>query len=129
MLFKPYPSYQINIVCLLFILTMLSNTLGWSFNSKVYIHELEHLRYSELFTANPESHRELHRDLADIGELDAATHLCLHAAGQYQPFYYNPNIAVAIAPDRVGVAHISYSETLPEIILEAFLRPPITQNS
>lgn len=125
----PYHSYLIKTVCLLFIITMLTNTLGWSFNSKVYTHELEHLRYSELFTANPENHRELHRELSDNGEIDAATHLCLHAAGQYQPFYFNSIITAIMVFNSIEAILVNNPKLLPEIILEAFLRPPISSNT
>lgn len=126
---KPYRPYLIKTVCLLFIMTILTNTLGWSFNSKVYTHELEHLRYSELFTGNPENHRELHRDLSDNGEIDAATHLCLHSAGQYQPFYFNPIITVIIVANMLETTLVRVSCLLPEITLETFLRPPILSNT
>ena len=126
---KPYRPYLIKTVCLLFIMTILTNTLGWSFNSKVYTHELEHLRYSELFTGNPENHRELHRDLSDNGEIDAATHLCLHAAGQYQPFYFNPTIAVLISFNEIATILTRYAERLPEITLEAFFGRPILSST
>lgn len=129
MFLKPYRSYLIKTVYLLFIMAMLTNTLGWSFNSKVYTHELEHLLYSELFTANPENHRELHRELSDNGEIDAATHLCLHAAGQCQPFYFNPIITAVIVPSMIETLLASDSKLLPEIILEAFLRPPISSTT
>ena len=125
----PYNSYLIKTVCLLFIITMLTNTLGWSFNSKVYTHELEHLRYSELFTANPENHRELHRELSDNGEIDAATHLCLHAAGQYQPFYVNSIITAIMVFNSIEAILVNNPKLLPEIILEVFLRPPISSNT
>lgn len=129
MYLKPYRLYLIKTVCLLFIMTILTNMLGWSFNSKVYTHELEHLRYSELFTGNPENHRELHRDLSDNGEIDAATHLCLHAAGQYQPFYFNPIITVIIVFTMLETTLVRVSCLLPEITLETFLRPPILSNT
>ncbi len=129
MFLKLYRSYLIKRICLLFILTMLTNTLGWSLNGEVYAHELEHLRYSELFTANPETHRKLHRELSDNGEIDAATHLCLHAAGQYQPFYFNPTIAVLISFNGIAIIPTRYAEPLPEITLEAFFRPPILSNT
>lgn len=130
MFLKHYRSSQIKAVCLLFIImAILTNTLGWSFNSKVYTHELEHLRYSELFTANPENHRTLHRELSDNGEIDAATHLCLHSAGQCQPFYFNPAITAVMVFNTIETAPAKISSRLPDITLETFLRPPISSNT
>ena len=43
------------------------------------------------------------RLINDEGHLDAATHLCLHAAGQYQPFFFT---SPPFVPASAGVEAI-----------------------
>ena len=78
-----YPVIAMLIVC------MLTNGLSLSFSGEVFAHELDHV-YQKL-PADPATHLEMHRNnIAKEGaDLDAATHICLHAAGQFQPFFFN----------------------------------------
>jgi len=105
------------------IVVILTNGIGISFKPEVFAHELDHARQS--LSSNPASHLEVHRNSVFIDnlELDAATHLCLHAAGQYQPFYFN---LIATLPPLEGkeilVPHIS--SMLPDSILELPYHPP-----
>ena len=114
----------INTVILLFLVSMLTNTLGWAFNDKVIAHELEHHYNAALFTADPQTHLEFHRLLGDEGELDAATHLCLHAAGQFQPFFLNSELLI-IPPVTVAKNPLTLvSTSMPESIPDSLFHPP-----
>ena len=105
------------------IVTLLTNGIGISFKPEVFAHELDHVR--QALSLNLETHLEAHRNsifMEDM-ELDAATHLCLHAAGQYQPFYF---IRITMIPPLEGktspIPHILLS--LPDSILESPYHPP-----
>lgn len=114
----------IHSVILIFVLSMLTNTLGWSFNDKVFAHELDHHYHAALFSADPQKHLDLHHVLGDNGELDAATHLCLHAAGQYQPFFLNALVLIlpSVAEARALIELVS--TMIPESIPDSLFRPP-----
>ncbi|SFJ07937.1 hypothetical protein SAMN05428978_10983 [Nitrosomonas sp. Nm34] len=114
----------INSVILIFFVSMLTNTFGWSFNDKVFAHELDHHYRAALFSADPQKHIDLHVALGDDGGvLDAATHLCLHAAGQFIPLFFNaPLIIPTYATKEALVSFISV--IAPEFILDSLFRPP-----
>lgn len=114
----------INSVILTFFVSMLTNTLGWSFNDKVFAHELDHHYYAMLFSADPQKHLDLHHALGDNGELDAATHLCLHAAGQYQPFFLNASFLIMASVSEAEALTVFVSEIIPESIPDSLFRPP-----
>lgn len=114
----------INSVILIFFVSMLTNTLGWSFNDKVFAHELDHHYHAALFTADPQKHLDLHHALGDNGELDAATHLCLHAAGQYQPFFVNSPLLIMASVAEAEILTVFVSEIIPESIPDSLFRPP-----
>lgn len=80
--YSPMPVIFMLVVCIL------ANGLSLSFRGEVFAHELDHAR--QVIPADPIKHLAMHRDsLAKEGiDLDAATHLCLHSAGQYQPFSF-----------------------------------------
>lgn len=110
-------------IVLIFLVSMLANTFGWSFNSKIFTHELAHLHHGELFLIYPDKHLELHQTLDSTIDWDAATHLCLHAAGQFQPFYlYSALQIVTIATREVMVE--SVVNAFPESAPDPFFRPP-----
>ncbi|PXW86791.1 hypothetical protein C8R34_11364 [Nitrosomonas sp. Nm84] len=105
------------------IVSILTNGLSLSFRGEVFAHELDHIR--QVLPLDPATHLESHRNNVsrEGADLDAATHLCLHSAGQYQPFYFNsfpliPNQAVA------EVLTVFISAMLPETIPDLPLRPP-----
>jgi hypothetical protein len=110
-------------VIFILVAVMLTNGIGISFQSEVFAHELDHVRQS--LSANPEMHLDAHRSsvIMDNAELDAAAHLCLHAAGQYQPFYF---LRIALVPPLAGketlVPHIALF--LPDLIPESPYHPP-----
>lgn len=108
---------------MLLVVSILTNGLSMSFRSEVFTHELDHIRYA--LAADPAKHLEMHRNnTAWEGiELDAATHLCLHSAGQYQPFFFHsfpqlPDIAIT------ETLNVFISATIPEAIPDLPLRPP-----
>ena len=115
--YSPAPVIFMLVVCILV------NGLGLSFRGEVFAHELDHAR--QVIPADPIKHLAMHRDsLAKEGiDLDAATHLCLHSAGQYQPFFFHslPQVFQQV----VAKTEIFFvSSVLPEIIPDPFLRPP-----
>lgn len=117
---RKYPAYP---VILVLIISMLTNGLSLSFRGEVFAHELDHAR--QALAADPATHLELHRNNVswDGVDLDAVTHLCLHSAGQYQPFFFNSFPAI---PDQIvtEVMAVFISAFIPEIIPDLPLRPP-----
>lgn len=114
----------INGVILIFVVSMLTNTLGWSFNDKLFVHELDHHYHATLFSTDPQKHLDLHHALGDNGELDAATHLCLHAAGQNPPFLLNASFLIVAPVSKVEALIIFISKIIPESIPDSLFRPP-----
>lgn len=110
-------------VILMLVVTLLTNGLSLSFRAEVFAHELDHIR--QALSPNPETHLESHRHNVsrDGAELDAATHLCLHSAGQYQPFFFNsfPPVSDQIATEALTVFIFAI---IPETIPDLPLRPP-----
>lgn len=110
-------------VVFILVAIILANGIGISFKPEVFAHELDHVRQS-LFS-NPEIHLDAHRDsvVMDNAELDAATHLCLHAAGQYQPFYF---LLITLMPPLEGreILTSRISLFLPDSVLESPYHPP-----
>lgn len=103
---------------------MLTNTLGWAYNEKVIAHELEHHYHAALLTADPQKHLDLHHALGDNGELDAATHLCLHAAGQYQPFFLSSSFSLIPPVAQAGALAVYIPTLIPEPIPDSLFHPP-----
>ncbi|MDP1934490.1 hypothetical protein [Nitrosomonas sp.] len=105
------------------IVCILTNGLSLSFRGEVFAHELDHVRQS--LSADPAMHLELHRNNVSWEgvDLDAATHLCLHSAGQYQPFFFNSFPPI---PDQrvTEVLTVFISAIIPETIPDLPLRPP-----
>lgn len=110
-------------VMLVLLVSMLTNAFGWAFNGEVFAHELDHEHH--VLSSDPAAHLEAHhRDVFnDEGHLDAATHLCLHAAGQYQPFFFT---APPLVPASLGteILIVFVSVTIPESIPDSPLHPP-----
>ena len=117
---RKYPVYPVIFVLIVCILT---NGLSLSFRGEVFAHELDHIR--QALSANPETHLELHRNIVtkDGVDLDAATHLCLHSAGQFQPFFFH---SFPLLPNQITteVLTVFVSAVIPEIIPDLPLRPP-----
>src|SRR5687768_3841331 len=102
---------------------ILTNAFGWAFNGEVFAHELDHEHH--LLSLDPATHLEAHQQAAinDEGHMDAATHLCLHAAGQYQPFFFMPPLIVP-ALGAMEVLMVFVSANIPDSVLDSPLRPP-----
>jgi len=117
---RKYPTYP---VIFMLIVSILANGLSLSFRGEVFAHELDHIRQA-LFS-DPASHLDLHRNnvARDGADLDAATHLCLHSAGQYQPFFFN---SFPLIPDQIVAKILTafVSAVIPETIPDLPLRPP-----
>jgi len=117
---RKYPAYP---VIFMLIVSILTNGLSLSFRGEVFAHELDHIR--QALSADPATHLEMHRKNTswDGVDLDAATHLCLHSAGQYQPFFFN---SLPLIPDQAvtEVLTVFISAIIPETIPELPLRPP-----
>lgn len=110
-------------VMLVLFVSMMTNAFGWAFNGEVFAHELDHEHH--VLSLDPAAHLEAHHHavLNDDGHLDAATHMCLHAAGQYQPFFFTPPL---IVPASIGmeVLAVFVSVVIPESIPDSPLHPP-----
>ena len=117
---RKYSAYPI---LFMLIVSILANGLSLSFRGEVFAHELDHIRQS--LSADPATHLELHRNNVSWEgvDLDAATHLCLHSAGQYQPFFFHsfPLIPGVIVTEVMAVF---ISSLIPETIPDLPLRPP-----
>lgn len=115
-----YPAYP---VIFMLIVSLLTNGLSLSFSGEVFAHELDHIR--QALPPDPATHLESHRNNVsrDGADLDAATHLCLHSAGQYQPFFFN---SLPQIPDQIAteVLVVFISAIIPETIPDLPLRPP-----
>lgn len=105
------------------LVSVLTNAFGWAFNGEVFAHELDHEHH--VLSLDPTAHLEAHQHAvnSDDGHLDAATHLCLHAAGQYQPFFFTaPPRVPSSAGEEVPLVFIAV--TFPESIPDSPLHPP-----
>jgi hypothetical protein len=115
--------HHIYSVMLILFVTMLTNAVSWAFNGEVFAHELDHEHH--VLSLDPAAHLEAHQHAAinEDGHLDAATHLCLHAAGQYQPFFFTPPL---IVPTSIGmeVLAVFVSPIIPDSVLDSPLHPP-----
>jgi hypothetical protein len=114
---------HIHSIMLVLFVCILTNAFSWAFNGEVFAHELDHEHH--VLSLDPAAHLEAHHHAAinDDGHMDAATHLCLHAAGQYQPFFLT---APLIVPASIGleVLALFVSDIIPESIPDSPLHPP-----
>jgi hypothetical protein len=103
--------------------SMLTNAFGWAFSGEVFAHELDHEH--PILSLDPTVHLKAHQHDSDkdSSQLDAATHLCLHASGQYQPFYFT---ALLLVPSSVSsdILTVFISDFIPDSVSEPPLRPP-----
>jgi len=109
-------------ILLMLFVTLLTNAFASGFNSEVFVHEIEHEHH--VLSIDPTAHLEAHQNLLDDdGHLDAATHLGLHAAGQYQPFFFTtPPLVPASISTEVPTTFLPVA--IPESIPDSPLRPP-----
>lgn len=115
--------YFRNYIVLVMFTSMLTNAFGWAFSGEVFAHELDHEHL--ILSLDPTAHLEAHQHDTnkDSSQLDAATHLCLHASGQYQPFYFTDLILVPSSVSSNTLA-IFISNFIPDSISDPPLRPP-----
>lgn len=103
--------------------SMMTNAFGWAFSGEVFAHELDHEH--AILSLDPMAHLKAHQHDSDknSSQLDAATHLCLHASGQYQPFYFTAPLLVpaSVSSDTLAVF---ISDFIPDSVSEPPLRPP-----
>ena len=102
---------------------MMTNAFGWAFSGEVFAHEIDHEH--PILSLDPMVHLKAHQHDSekDSSQLDAATHLCLHASGQYQPFYFTAPLLVPTSVSSVTLT-IFISDFSPDSISEPPLRPP-----
>lgn len=102
---------------------ILTTGFGWAFNGEVFAHELdrEHHILSSDRTALVEEHE--FDVFIDSNHLDAAIDLCLHSAGQYQPFFFT---SLPLVPEFIGEETLSafIFTPLSESIPDSPLHPP-----
>ena len=114
---------HIHPIMLLLLVCMMTNAFGWAFNGEVFAHELDHEHH--LLSLDPAAHLEAHQraTINDEGHMDAATHLCLHAAGQYQPFFFvlPPHVPASTGAESLIVF---LPVIVPESIPDSPLHPP-----
>ena len=102
---------------------MMTNAFGWAFSGEVFAHELDHEH--PILSLDPMAHLNAHQHDSDkdSSQLDAATHLCLHASGQYQPFYFTAPLLVPASISSTTLV-IFISDFIPDSVSEPPLRPP-----
>ena len=105
------------------LVTMLTTGFGWAFNGEVFAHELD--RKHHTLSLDPVALQEAHELEAsnDGKHVDAAIDLCLHAAGQYQPFFFT---IPPLVPASMGMEALTLlvPVTVPESIPDSPLHPP-----
>jgi hypothetical protein len=103
--------------------TMLTTGFGWAFNGEVFAHELD--RQHHTLSLDPVALQAAHElEAANDGKhVDAAIDLCLHAAGQYQPFFF---IIPPFVPGSIGMEALTQFVfiAVPESIPDSPLHPP-----
>jgi len=111
---------------LVLITALLVNSIGLSiaFKAEFFAHELDHI--VQTLPSDPTTHLEAHHNVFfnNDAELDAIVHLCLHAAGQYQPFYFI-RLSIASPQYESTAALTTYIPLIaPDSILESPYHPP-----
>jgi hypothetical protein len=105
------------------LVAILTTGLGWAFNGEIFAHELD--RKHHALSLNPVALLEAHEhEVANNGEhVDAAINLCLHTAGQYQPFFlmFPPLVPISLGMETLA---LFISIPFPESIPDSPLHPP-----
>lgn len=120
--------HHIYSVMLILCVTMLTNAVSWAFSGEVFAHELDQEHH--VLSIDPIAAIEAHQGavLNEDGHLDAATHLCLHAAGQYQPLFFTAPLLVPASTGMDALA-IFVSAIIPDSVLDSPLHPPRNKSS
>ncbi len=110
-------------IMLVLFVSMTTNAFSWAFNGEIFAHELDHRHH--VLSVDPMAHLEAHHHTSSSGEseLDAATHLSLHAFGQYSPFFSHAPLLVPASLDR-EVLSVFVPVNVPESIPDSPLHPP-----
>lgn len=113
-----------NPVMLLIFVSLLTNHIGWAFTGEAFAHELDHEQHA--LPPDPATHLEAHQHKGTPVEntMDASTHLCLHAFGQLQPFFFTALPVVAHTPLETGKPAVFISRIIPDPAPDSLLRPP-----
>jgi len=115
--------YLRNYIIFIMLAGVITNAFGWAFSGEVFAHELDHEH--PILSLDPMAHLQAHQHDSekDSSQLDAATHLCLHASGQYQPFYFTtpPLVPASISSATLAVFIFDF---IPDSVSEPPLRPP-----
>ena len=110
-------------VVLVLFVTILTTGFGWAFNGEVFAHEVD--RKHHALSLDPVALLEAHEHEAasNSDHLDAAINLCVHAAGQYQPFFFT---SPPLVPPSIGMEALTrfVSIPVPESIPDSPLHPP-----
>lgn len=110
-------------VVLALFVTMLMTGFGWAFNGEVFAHELD--RKHHAFSLDPVALLEAHEHeaVSNSEHLDAAINLCVHTAGQYQPFFFvsPPHVPASVGEESLIVF---LPVIVPESIPDSPLHPP-----
>ncbi len=108
-----------NYFILILVVNLLTNATVWAFHGEVFAHELDHHHHAA------QDFDHLHDNLTDDKDIDVILHLCLHAAGQFQPFYFT---YLPLLPAVEGKEILAaFSQTaIPESIRDSLFRPPRT---
>lgn len=105
------------------LVAILTTGFGWAFNGEVFAHELD--RKHHALSSDPAALFESHElEVSnDSKHVDAAIDLCLHAAGQYQPFFFT---AFPLVPDSIGAEALTVFVSSPfsDSIPDSPLHPP-----
>jgi hypothetical protein len=114
----------INPVMFLILVSLLTNHIGWAFTGEAFAHELDHEQH--MLSPDPATHLEAHQHKGTPVEnnMDASTHLCLHAFGQLQPFFFTAPPVVAFTPVGAGKPVTFISGIIPDPVPDSLLRPP-----
>ncbi|TFH11390.1 MAG: hypothetical protein E4H07_04340 [Nitrosomonadales bacterium] len=115
--------YLRSYIIFMMLVSVLTNAFGWAFSGEVFAHELDHEH--PILSLDPMLHLKAHQHDSDkdSSQLDAATHLCLHASGQYQPFYFTALLLVP-ASVRADILAVFISDFILDSISKPPLRPP-----
>ncbi|MDH5480269.1 MAG: hypothetical protein OEX11_05870 [Nitrosomonas sp.] len=98
----------INFVVLVTFVSLLTNAYAWAFQGEVFTHELD-------------NHK--HYELVDEHNVGFVVHLCLDAAGQYQPFYFTLTPKIPMLEGKEALV-VFIPVTIPESILDLPYHPP-----
>jgi hypothetical protein len=103
-------------------LCILSNSLVWAFSGEVFNHAIKNEHH--VLSLDPLAHSEVHQHdpSKDHNNSNPATH-CVHAAGQYLPFFFYSTIEIFSAVEK-EVLNSFISTVFPEVFLDSPLRPP-----